>query len=148
MIVVDASLATKWMLWERDTPFALRFLSRHRDALCGPDLLFVEVAHAIVRYTNMLRHAEDDTLEALRKWTIAWGQHAVRPYRTTQRRLYASARLAITLRHPLPDCIYLALAMEHSCKLATCDAKFHNKAIGVYPEVKLLGEFELTGDKR
>jgi predicted nucleic acid-binding protein len=146
MIVVDASLAAKWMLWEAESRDALRFLFRHGRSLCAPDLLFTEVAGAIVRHANIAKGIEADALEALRKWTVAWGEHAVKPYRITQRRLYKAGKLALALGHPLQDCLYLGLAMELSCPLATCDAKFLAKAVGIYPGVRLLHEFELADE--
>jgi predicted nucleic acid-binding protein len=145
-VVVDASLAAKWMLWEEDSRQALRFLYHQGRDVCGPDLLFVEVASAIVSQANKNKSIEADALEALRKWTIAWSEHVVRPHRVTQRRLYEAGKLAITLGHPLKDCIYLALAIELSCDLATCDKKFHAKAVSIYPAVKLLDQFELAED--
>lgn len=146
MIVVDASLAAKWMLWEPQSRDALRFLFHHGRNLCGPDLLFTEVAGAIIRRANMTKEIEADALEALRKWTTAWSQHTVKPYRITQRRLYEAGKLALTLGHPLQDCIYLALAIELKCPLATCDAKFVAKATRLYPALRLLDDFELAPD--
>jgi predicted nucleic acid-binding protein len=146
IVVVDASLAAKWMLWEAESRTALRFLYHQGRDVCGPDLIFVEVAAAIVKRANMRKGIEADALEALRKWTIAWSEHVVRPHRVTQRRLYEAGKLGIMLGHPLKDCIYLALAIELSCDLATCDQKFHAKAASVYPAVKLLDEFELAED--
>jgi len=146
MIVIDASLAAKWMLWEVDSDDAFRFLTYPGRSLCGPDLLFIEVAAAIVKHANMKKGIEAGALEALRKWTIAWGEHVVRPHRVTQRRLYEAGKLAITLGHPLKDCIYLGLAMELACPLATCDEKFLAKAAGIYPEVRLLHDFELADE--
>jgi predicted nucleic acid-binding protein len=142
ILVVDASLAVKWMLWEAGTRDALRFLSHKDHELCGPDLLFTEVAAAIVKRANMDKGVAADALEALRKWTIAWGGHAVRPHRVTQRRLYEAGKLAITIGHPLKDCIYLALAIELGCPLVTCDARFLPKARTIYPHVELLHDFE------
>jgi predicted nucleic acid-binding protein len=146
IVVVDASLAAKWMLWEADSRAALEFLLRKDHELCAPDLLFTEVAAAIVKRANMRKDIAADALEALRKWTIAWGEHAVRPHRVTQRRLYEAGKLAVTLGHPLKDCIYLGLAMELDCLLATCDAKFVARARTVHPKVKLLHEFDLTDE--
>ena len=144
IVVVDASLAAKWMLWEADSRTALRFLFHKKHELCAPDLLFTEVAAAIVKRANMNKEIADDALEALRKWTVTWGEHAVRPHRVTQRRLHEAGKLAMTLGHPLKDCLYLGLAMELDCPLATCDAKFVAKARTVHPDVKLLHEFELA----
>ena len=71
IVVVDASLAAKWMLWEADSRDALRFLLHRGRELCGPDILFTEVAGAIVRRANERKEIAADALEALRKWTIA-----------------------------------------------------------------------------
>lgn len=147
IVVVDASLAAKWMLWEAHSRDALRFLLHRGRELCGPDTLFTEVAGAIVKRANERKEIAQDALEALRKWMIAWSEHVVSPRRVTQRRLYEAGKLAITLGHPLKDCIYLGLAMELSCDLATCDRKLHAKAAPLYPGVKLLEEFELASDE-
>lgn len=144
MIVVDASLATKWILWEVDSRRALRFLFQPEQDLCAPDLLFIEVARAIVRRANERKDIEDDSIEALRKWTTRWGEHVIKPYRVTQHRLFVAGQLAIRLGHPLADCIYLSLAMELSCELATCDAKFRTRAADIYPKIKLLSEYDLS----
>jgi predicted nucleic acid-binding protein len=144
IVVVDASLAAKWMLWEADTRDALRFLLYRERSLCAPDLLFVEVAAAIVRRANERKNIAADALEALGKWTVAWGEHVVKPHRVTQRRLYEAGRLAITLGHPLKDCVYLGLAMELGCPLATCDENLIAKAKNVYPEVRPMRDFELA----
>ena len=147
MIVVDASLAAKWFLWVEDTHYALRFLFHYGRSLRGPDLLFTEVAGAIVSHAHKskasLGDITADALEALRKWTIAWDGHAVRPHRVTQRRLYQAGKIALTLGHPVADCIYLVLAAELGCELATCDAKFQAKAREKYPQVKMLRDFDL-----
>jgi predicted nucleic acid-binding protein len=146
IVVVDASLAAKWMLWEADSRDALRFLYHQGRDLRGPDLLFTEVAAAIVARANARKDIAADALEALRKWTVAWGAQVVRPHRVTQRRLFEAGKLAVTLGHPLKDCIYLALAIELSCPLATCDRKLVRKAASLYPDVKSLHEFELADD--
>lgn len=56
----------------------------------------------------------------------------------TERRLIAASALAIQLGHPLKDCLYLALARELGCALATCDVRFRNRALEAYPDIKLL----------
>lgn len=147
MIVVDASLAAKWMLWEADTLHALRLLFHYRREIHAPETIFTEVAGAIVSRANISRaegaDIRDDAVEALRKWTIAWGDHVVHPRRVTQHRLYAAGRLAIQLGHPIADCIYLILARQLDCPLVTCDAKFHRKAAALDARVKLLKDLEL-----
>ena len=141
MIVVDASLAVKWMLWEADSAQALEFLRAPARELAAPELIFIEVAAVIVRQGNMNKAIQPDALRALEKWTIAWSDHVVKNYRVTQRRLFRASSLALQLGTPLKDCIYLALAMELRCELATCDARFRDKAAPLYPLVRLLSEY-------
>jgi predicted nucleic acid-binding protein len=140
MTVVDASLAVKWMLWEADSGDALAFLSSGGD-LVAPDLLFIEVAGAIVRRGNENKAMQADALRALEKWTIAWSDHVVKNYRVTQRRLFTASKLALQIGNPLKDCIYLVLAMELKCDLVTCDARFRSKALPIYSGIRLLGEY-------
>lgn len=47
--------------------------------------------------------------------------------------------LAINLGHPIQDCVYLALAHQLDCPLATADVKFHDR-VGDPARVKLLAE--------
>ncbi len=145
MIVVDASIAAKWLLWEADTPRALGFLRTYGEDLHGPDLVFVEVAAVIVRRANIEKSIQSGALRALDKWTIAWADHVLRPHRVTQARLLAAGRLAIDLGHPLKDCIYLALAIELGCDLATADRRFAEKAAQRWPATRLLESYAGAG---
>lgn len=44
------------------------------------------------------------------------------------------------LRHPLQDCVYLALAMQRQETLITADTRFIAKAKAVYTNVSALEE--------
>lgn len=144
MIVVDASLAVKWMLWEADSPEAVNFLDSHGDALAAPELIFVEVAGVIVRQGNQNKALHADALRTLEKWMVAWSDHVLKNYRVTQHRLFEASSLALILGHPLKDCLYLALARELGAELATCDKKFRDKALPLYPGIKLLGDYSAS----
>jgi predicted nucleic acid-binding protein len=144
MIVVDASLAVKWMLWEPDSPAALAFLGEPKRELAAPELIFIEVAGVIVRRGNQDKALKADALRALQKWTIAWSDHVVRNYRVTQRRLYIASGMALSIGHPLKDCIYLALAQELGAELATCDARFRDKAHPLYARIRLLSDYSAS----
>jgi predicted nucleic acid-binding protein len=141
MIVVDASLAVKWTLWEGDSPHAIEFLRSHGGELAAPELIFIEVAGVIVRRGNQDKALQADALRALDKWTIAWSDHVVKNYRVTQRRLFIASSMALTIGHPLKDCIYLALAKELGADLATCDARFRDKALALYPKIRMLADY-------
>jgi predicted nucleic acid-binding protein len=141
MIVVDASLAVKWMLWEADSPTALAFLREPGLEFAAPELIFIEVAGVIVRRGNENKALHADALRALQKWTIAWSDHIVKHYRVTERRLFTASSMALSIGHPLKDCVYLALAKELNSDLATCDAKFRDKASTLYPRIRLLADY-------
>ncbi|WP_353203613.1 type II toxin-antitoxin system VapC family toxin [Sphingomonas sp.] len=141
MIVVDASLAVKWFLTEPDSNLALDLLERAEPDLCGPHFLGQEVCRALVAAANARRVEAVTARSAIRVWLarIESGQMPLHPvdWRMVQR----ATNIAIDLGHPLADCIYLALAIELDCELATCDAKFQAKASAVYPRVRLLSDF-------
>ncbi|MFO1038408.1 MAG: type II toxin-antitoxin system VapC family toxin [Geminicoccaceae bacterium] len=120
-IVVDASVAAKWLFDEEHTSRA-RSLLRVWDAdMWAPDLLWAELASVVWKRH---RRAEIDEATALssmaeiRLWPI---------------RLVSNAELAadalgwsLVLRHPPYDCIYLALAQRLGARLVTADAKFRS----------------------
>ncbi len=140
MIVVDASLAAKWIFWEADSEQALDFWNAHAGDLGAPDLIAVEVAAAAVRRANMEKILADDMKEALAVWARILSGSSLQQFRLTTSRVLNSSRLAIDLGHPLKDCINLVLAMELDSELVTCDARFAKKAKDVWDRVRVLGE--------
>ena len=46
--------------------------------------------------------------------------------------------IAIQIRHPLQDCLYLALAKRTGNSLLTADPKFAQRAHSLYEKVELL----------
>lgn len=138
MIVVDASLATKWLLVEADSDAALGFLKTYEARVCAPDLLALEVSRALVTAANMRRIENVQARGLLQTWlhTVAEERIALHP---TLRYLGRGADIALDLGHPLPDCIYLAMAIELDCPLATADRKFAEKATPVYDRIELVG---------
>jgi predicted nucleic acid-binding protein len=49
--------------------------------------------------------------------------------------------LALSIGHPLKDCLYLALAIELGCELATCDRPLVDNAQSIYPKLRHLRDF-------
>jgi predicted nucleic acid-binding protein len=141
LIVVDASIAVKWLLWERDSADALSFLRRHGSDLLAPDTIITEVAGALVRQANMEKALAEPMTSLLERWLGDWGDAAVSRERISPSRLKRAAGLAMTLGHPLPDCIYLAMAIDHGCDLATADAKFAVRARSIHGKVRLLADY-------
>lgn len=139
MIVVDASLAVKWFLPERGAEAAAALLLEH-DEIIGPDMLAVEVHATLVRGANMLKSNRIEAEKAIRRFQAMIELGEVTLMRSLPKQIERAASLAINIGHPLKDCIYLVLAMELDCELVTCDAKFAEKAKGVWARVRVLGE--------
>jgi predicted nucleic acid-binding protein len=142
VIVVDASLAVKWIIRETDTEAALRFLRANQGNLHAPDLFFAEVASAVVRRCNEGEMPKPIALRTLQKWSASWSEELVQRHFINSRRLLTAGMIALEMSHPIKDCIYLALAMEQDRELATCDHRFQKRAVALYPKVKLLRDYQ------
>ena len=140
MIVLDASLATKLVLAEEGSAAALDFATRYDGRLAGPDLLLTEVCGAIVRHANQDKRLTETSVRALERWTDDWDSGVIHSYRVTADLTARAASMALELGHPLADCVYLALAAQLDCDLATCDVKFRDKAMGRFATIRLLSE--------
>ena len=140
MIVVDASLAAKWIIVEPNSAAALAFLEECTEPLVAPDLIAIEVASAIVRRANMDKALGETMRQAAVRWANLLDEQTITLRRPTSGDILEAANLAITIGHPLKDCIYLVLAMEMNCELMTCDARFAERAKGVWDRVRALGE--------
>jgi predicted nucleic acid-binding protein len=135
LIVVDASVAAKWVLREPDTPAALALLATG-DLMAAPELLRLEGAGAITRALRAGRIEREFADNALQHWLqyLASGTVELLP---DSRDLARASHLSCDLRHPLPDCLYLALAERLGCELLTADATFARRAPAAYPNVRL-----------
>jgi predicted nucleic acid-binding protein len=112
-LVVDASVAIKWVIDEPGTPQALS-LRRHR--LYAPDLLVAECANVLWKKVRRNELTAPEALIAAR--LLQRADLELMPMRAL---LEPATRLAIALGHPAYDCTYLALAESMSCDLVTAD---------------------------
>lgn len=119
-IVVDASVGAKWVLAEPDSDRALALLSsatRGETSLLAPDVYVPEVTNIIWKSTHLrgdltrdeARDALDGLLGTLPRLTPAAGLAA------------QALELALAFEHPSYDCLYVALALRHSCPVVTAD---------------------------
>ncbi len=143
MIVVDASLAVKWVIDETDSPAALALLAREWENFTGPDLLGIEVASAVSRRANLGDITGSDALLAMSKWVELVQSIAVRLEPTSPQHLLAAVQLAVELRHPLKDCLYIVMAIETEAVLASCDRRLLEKAGRVHGPVAHLAELAM-----
>lgn len=119
-LVIDASVAIKWVVQENGTEEAL-VLRRHQ--LLAPDLLVAECANIL--WKKCARGELTSGEAAAAAMLLERADIDLAPMRPL---LHAATQLAISLDHPAYDCIYLALAQANGVPFATADARFLNKA--------------------
>jgi predicted nucleic acid-binding protein len=138
MIVVDASVIVKWFIPEAgDIP--AKGLLAAGDELIAPELARIEVASALIRKGLRDEVAAADVESTLRAWfrAVSEGQIFLLPNSDD---IEAAAKLALELRHPLPDCLYLAVAERLGVALITADRTFARRAAGRSNLVQMLEE--------
>jgi predicted nucleic acid-binding protein len=138
-IVVDASVAAKWLFEETDSAEARRLLdeiAKGRFKSLAPDILPAEIANSLSKrvFRGVLQPLEAEAqYERFRRSCPA----------LISNEFLASAalRLALRHRHPVYDCLYVALALETACPLVTADAELYRAFSPTFPEVRLLRDW-------
>jgi predicted nucleic acid-binding protein len=138
MLVVDASVALKFVTEEPGKNFALALLAAP-DPLIAPDWVLAESANGLARKVLASGLAQAQAEAGL----AALPQFFSRLHPTVEL-LDASFGLSIRLGHAFYDCLYLALALREGAMLITADLKFANSArrAGFSSEVRRLGHEE------
>ena len=119
-VVIDASIAVKWVVEEEGTGEALAL--RHRSRLIAPELLAAECANILWK---KVRREELSREEALFAAQLLYAADV--EFRPAHHLLEAATRIAVELDHPAYDCLYLALAEELDCGFITADERFVRK---------------------
>ena len=146
LIVVDASLAFKWLVVEEDSGKADAILAQWNDQgarLAAPYFMVAEVANALHR------RVIEETLSMVEAIALMddllspeLGLELHSPSGLHQRGL----ELASLLRQPaVYDCIYLALAETLNGELWTADRTFFRAAGSEFSNVRWLGEAGAPG---
>ena len=121
MLVIDTSVAVKWVVPEHgdniedDTGLALDLLAH---ALIAPDYLVGEFANAMFR---KVQAQEIGMAQAKASIEILPDLITFLP---TPAFVPAAFDLALTIGHPIHDCLFLVTAMQHGHPLVTADRKF------------------------
>ncbi|HEX4198135.1 MAG TPA: type II toxin-antitoxin system VapC family toxin [Caulobacteraceae bacterium] len=116
-IVVDASVALKWVLDEPGREAADALID---EELVAPTLWLLEAANALWRRVRRgeLSHGEaTERLLALADAPVVASD--------IEDDLFAAADLANALGHPVYDCLYLAAAIREDTYVITADSRFH-----------------------
>lgn len=133
-IVVDASVALKWVLDEPGKTAADALLD---EELIAPALWLLEAGNALWKRA---RRGEINVTEA--KARLLELCNAPITTIAIEDDLPAAADLASMLDHPIYDCLYLAVAIRENTYVVTADRRFHalvNQSPKVRGAVRLLG---------
>ena len=118
-LVVDASVAAKWVLHEADSDAARRIVEQAQ--LMAPDLLWAELGSLLWRRQRngeLTAAQAREMLLTLRAFPIR--THGMFPL------LPLALEIAMTIGHSVYDCVYLALADEEDCRVVTADRRLQN----------------------
>jgi predicted nucleic acid-binding protein len=114
-LVVDASVAVKWVLPEPGSDQAAALRTEEPDVI-APSLIVAEIGNALWKSALRKDLSRSEALDALRIATA----HFNRLIGFEDLAADAMA-LAIDGRHPVYDCLYLALARRENAALVTAD---------------------------
>lgn len=115
-VVVDASVAAKWFIQESDRKQALKVVDtpvRH-----APDLIIAEIAN--VAWKKAIRG--EVTSDQARFICASVARYFAVLHRS-EVLVDRAIDIALGLRHPIYDCLYLACAERVGCRLITADEK-------------------------
>lgn len=118
-VIVDASVAIKWVVEEEGSQAAVDLRSRFRFA--APELLIPECANILWKKTRRGELTAEEAVLAARLL-----EHAGIALHSMAGLLEPSVSLAIELAHPAYDCAYLAAAMRMGAVLVTADTRLLN----------------------
>lgn len=117
--VLDASVAVRWLVTEEGSSDAAELLARPTRWI-APRLMLTEVAGALHRKVAAGKLPEMPASEALDGLLAVIARGDIR-LAEDERLMAAALFLATFLEHPVPDCVYLALAEHEGAGLATAD---------------------------
>ena len=135
-LVIDCSVAAKWILLEPGRALAMGLLERWRSGeltLIAPDLLLSEFASLLAKRSRRKELSEQQSKLAfqlmVRSSPILYDMRPRLPL-----------ALDLSLQHQLSlwDAVYLALAIEHNCSLITADSRLFRSGKKHHPAITLL----------
>lgn len=137
-VVVDASVALKWVLQEEDTEDALRLWDRWQDVserVCAPPVFRGEVTNALHQAT---RRGLIDPIDAADALGLLIPIVAIEePEGLYDRALALAGQLSLGSTY---DSLYIAVAESQGCDLWTADRRFVRSLRGLFPQVRWTGD--------
>jgi predicted nucleic acid-binding protein len=127
-MIVDASVAVKWLLEEQGSDEADALLAT--GGLGTPDLIFAEVANTLWKAWR-----RGDFVQIPDGFiTLPTCFQRITPCADL---MPAAAALAIELNHPTYDCFYLAMAIAENTSLVTADRRFRTACAGTVHQSRI-----------
>jgi predicted nucleic acid-binding protein len=117
-LIVDASVAAKWYLAETNSDRAQRLVEEGHEHI-APDILLAEVGNTLFKAWS--RGAIDDANMDASLSQLPTVFASLWPIRDLVADALVISRI---LRHPVYDCIYLALAWRTNILVVTADERF------------------------
>ena len=133
-IVIDASVAVKWVCAEPDSDLAVALQAEN---LIAPVLWLAEAANALWRRVRIGDIGPDEA--RLRLSQLSRAPVASLPIEPL---LDPALELATDLGHPIYDCLYLTLAVHRGTYVVTADRRF---AAAAASRPELAGRVRLLG---
>ena len=134
-LVVDASVAAKWLFVEPDTGKARAILDSAESGelqLLAPEILPAEIANSLWKRTQ---RGDLDRASAL--GLFDGFQKVEFKFWSVQELIEPALSIAFLQHHPVYDCLYVVLARREGCDLVTADEKLY-KAFARDSRVRLL----------
>jgi predicted nucleic acid-binding protein len=124
-LVVDASVAVKWLVPEPHADAAHRALTAAAYSLIAPDLIWPEVGNALWKKWRRGELTDDEPTRLLHDLGRA-------PVKIVASRVLADSAwmFALQYRRPFYDSLYLALASAVGCSLLTADRRLYDALNG------------------
>ena len=137
--VIDSSVTVKWVLAEADSDKALRLRDALRNSvheLLSPDIFAVEAAHALTRAERQTRLLPGQARTLF--LDIFTTPPRIFPF---QPLLLRAIDISSTMRIGVYDCIYVALADQEKCELASADTTMVRVLQPTFPFIRALSSF-------
>jgi len=134
-LVVDASVAAKWLFVEPETGKARAILDSAESGdlrLLAPEILLAEVANSLWKRTQ-----RGDLDRTFARGLFQSFEKVEFRFSAVQELIGDALSLGFRYHHPIYDCLYVVLARRESCDLVTADDRLY-KAFAVLPWVRLL----------
>jgi predicted nucleic acid-binding protein len=134
-LVVDASVAAKWLFVEPDTGKARAILDSAESGelqLLAPEILPAEVANSLWKRTQ-----RGDLDRASAMGLFDGFQRVEFKFCSVQELIEPALSIAFRQHHPVYDCLYVVLARREGCDLVTADERLF-KAFARDSRVRLL----------